>query len=84
MSRFDKRPKRDVAKGKDIFFNSGPEINPSINIDEVLTSEEPTRSSKSYYLEDNLIKAITLLAKEKKTSESKLVNDLLKHILNIK
>jgi hypothetical protein len=48
------------------------------------TKEDNTSSNKTYYLENKVTKAISKVSKENKISESKAVNDILKHFLNIK
>jgi hypothetical protein len=56
--------------------------NISHRIDDIISTPELVRSkNKTYYLEEEVINKIVQLAKAKKTSESKIVNDILKHIL---
>ncbi len=46
--------------------------------------DEKKASNKTYYLEQSVIDAVKQNAKKQKVSESKLVNNILKHVLNIR
>lgn len=52
------------------------------NINDIIEKTEKNSKNKTYYLEINVINEIKKISKNKGISESKLVNDVLKHILN--
>jgi len=56
----------------------------TFDLNSIIEKNKKTSSNKTYYLEDKVIEAIKKIAKKQKISESKLVNDILKHILNVK
>lgn len=71
----DKQPKENE--------NSAPVSN--INIDDLFPQvEEKKGKNKTFYLEHDVMISIKKTAKSKKVSESKLVNDILKHVLTNK
>lgn len=54
------------------------------NLNDIIEKNSKTSKNKTYYLETNAIDEIKKVAKNKNISESKLVNDILKHVLGIK
>ncbi|MGK0468463.1 hypothetical protein [Clostridium sp.] len=54
------------------------------NLDDIIEKKSKNSKNKTYYLETNAIDEIKKIAKEQNVSESKLVNDILKHVLGIK
>lgn len=48
------------------------------------TKGDKKAKNKTYYLDESVIKAVAQISKKKKMSESKVANDILKHILKIK
>lgn len=52
-------------------------------IDMIEIKDNKKAKNKTYYLEESVIKAVVQISKKKKMSESKVVNNILKHILNI-
>lgn len=54
------------------------------NLNDIIGKTEKNSKNKTYYLEISVIDEIKKVAKSKKVSESKIVNDILKHVLNIK
>lgn len=54
----------------------------SFDLDSIIKKEpKETRRNKTYYLDEKVIIGILKMAKKQKISESKLVNDILAHIL---
>lgn len=51
------------------------------DINDILDIKISKSKNKTYYLQEEVINAVVKTAKSKKVSESKVVNDLLKHIL---
>lgn len=57
---------------------------PSVDISSLFEKEDEKKAkNKTYYLDQEVIDAIKHNAKKQNVSESKLVNNILKHILNI-
>ncbi|MBU3130567.1 hypothetical protein [Clostridium tagluense] len=56
----------------------------SFNLDDIIDKSSKNSKNKTYYLETNAIDEVKKIAKKQKISESKLVNDILKHVLGIK
>lgn len=55
----------------------------TFDLNSILEKDELKFKNKSYYLETNVINDIKKVAKKQKISESKLVNNILKKILDI-
>lgn len=53
------------------------------NIYDLIEKEEKEYKNKTYYLDVKVIKTISGIAKKSKVSESKALNDILKHVLKI-
>lgn len=65
--------------------NEKPAPVSNINIDDLFPQvEEKKGKNKTFYLEHDVMVSIKKTAKSKKVSESKLVNDILKHVLTNK
>lgn len=63
--------------------NSGA-AEPSVDISSLFEKEDEKKAkNKTYYLDQEVIDAVKHNAKKQNVSESKLVNNILKHILNI-
>ncbi|WLC68507.1 hypothetical protein [Clostridium tagluense] len=56
----------------------------SFNLDDIIYKSSKNSKNKTYYLETSAIDEVKKIAKKQKISESKLVNDILKHVLGIK
>jgi len=54
------------------------------NLNDMIERTEKTFKNKTYYLETSINEEVKKMAKKQKVSESKLVNDILKHVLNVK
>ncbi|MBW9150356.1 hypothetical protein K2F40_15460 [Clostridium sp. CM028] len=54
------------------------------NLDDIIEKSSKSSKNKTYYLETSATNEIKKIAKSQKISESKLVNDILKHVLGIK
>lgn len=53
------------------------------DIDDMLVKDVKRSKNKTFYLEEEVIFAISRTAKSRKVSESKLVNDILVHVLKV-
>jgi len=54
------------------------------NITEILNREtQRTAKNKTFYLDEAVITALRKTAKEQNVTDSKLVNDILRHVLNV-
>ena len=58
--------------------------NNELNLSDIVNKKEIKSKNKTFYLETTVIKAVEHHAKKQKVSDSKLVNDILKHVLSIK
>ncbi|MBX4271777.1 hypothetical protein [Clostridium estertheticum] len=54
------------------------------NLDDIIEKTSKNFKNKTYYLETNATNELKKIAKKQNISESKLVNDILKHVLGIK
>ena len=54
------------------------------NLDDIIEKNSKSSKNKTYYLETSATDEVKKIAKIQKISESKLVNDILKHVLGIK
>ncbi len=54
------------------------------NLDDIIEKNSKSSKNKTYYLETSATDEVKKIAKSQKISESKLVNDILKHVLGIK
>lgn len=84
-------PKKQVSNGSSEDKIETKEESVGFNISSILNVEKEKKySNKTYYLEDKVIDEIKRLSKSEtkknkgNVSESKIVNDILKHVLNIK
>lgn len=59
-------------------------IDIDINLSNILKKNERKAKNKTFYLDEDVIGGIAFAAKSQGVTESKLVNDVLKHILKIK
>lgn len=55
-----------------------------INLSKIISKTQKKSKNKTFYLDENVILSIEKEAKKQKVSDSKLLNDILKHIFNIK
>jgi hypothetical protein len=55
-----------------------------INLSKIISKTQKKSKNKTFYLDENVIISIEKEAKKQKVSDSKLLNDILKHIFNIK
>lgn len=53
----------------------------TFDIMSIIHKEEKSSRNKTYYLDDKVIDEVAKIAKKQKISESKIVNDILKHVL---
>ncbi|WP_125005030.1 hypothetical protein [Clostridium tagluense] len=76
---------RDYCKRNDVVVAEDKAIEPtSFNLDDIIDKSCKNSKNKTYYLETSAINEVKKIAKKQKISESKLVNDILKHVLGIK
>ncbi|MBZ9626415.1 hypothetical protein G9F71_026795 [Clostridium sp. FP2] len=72
-------------KNDDVVLVEDKAIEPtSFNLDDIIDKSSKNSKNKTYYLETSAIDEVKKIAKKQKISESKLVNDILKHVLGIK
>ncbi|GCD12385.1 hypothetical protein [Clostridium tagluense] len=72
-------------KNDDVVVVEDKAIEPtSFNLDDIIDKSSKNSKNKTYYLETSAIDEVKKIAKKQKISESKLVNDILKHVLGIK
>ena len=57
--------------------------NIAINIDKLFIGDEKKSKNKTFYLEENVISALEKESKLQKVSDSKFLNELLKHIFQL-
>ncbi|MBZ9626432.1 hypothetical protein G9F71_026880 [Clostridium sp. FP2] len=72
-------------KNDDVVLVEDKAIEPtSFNLDDIIDKSSKNSKNKTYYLETSAIDEVKKIAKKQKISESKLINDILKHVLGIK
>ena len=55
----------------------------SFDVEQFITSKSRKSTAKTYYLEEDVIKEISRLAKKSGLSDSRVLNDILKGVLEI-
>ena len=54
-----------------------------VDLSSIIDIKEKSGKNKTFYLDEEVIKNIKKYAKSQKVSESKLVNDILKHVFKL-
>lgn len=82
--------KSDNHEKKTIKIEDEPDLmqnesqNNGFDLSSIIKKDERRAKNKTFYLDEDVIDAITKTAKKQKIAESKLVNDILKHVLGNK